>query len=175
MKKVLTILIFAGIIVCSFAHEYIFRSTFDRRRPETHSVAGFGWTQRQGDRALVLAEDNAADFHAEAAPAVKIPTGNYVSRLKKFPADGYFDFYARPYFNGSTEVYDIGGLLYKNREIVKISINGKKLVFSINGKIAEVDVSDWHAHHYKHIQLVWKNGRTDIYVERQKKAERVLW
>ena len=171
MKKVLTISIFAGIIVCSFAHEYIFRSTFDRRRPETHSVAGFGWTQRQGDRALVLAGDNAADFHAEAAPAVKIPTGNYVSRLKKFPADGYFDFYARPYFNGSTDVYDIGGLLYKNREIVKISINGKKLVFSINGKIAEVDVSDWHAHHYKHIQLVWKNGRTDIYVERQKKAE----
>ena len=56
MKKILIISVLTGFITCVSAHEYIFRSTFDRRRPEVHTVAGFGWTQRQGDRALVMSE-----------------------------------------------------------------------------------------------------------------------
>ena len=88
MRFLLTVLLFIGLVFCCSAHEYIFRSTFDNRNPVKHTVAGFGWTQR-ADRALVMAKENAADFHAEAAPSVKIPTGNYVPRLKKFPANGY--------------------------------------------------------------------------------------
>lgn len=169
MRFLLTVLLFIGLVFCCSAHEYIFRSTFDNRNPVKHTVAGFGWTQR-ADRALVMAKENAADFHAEAAPSVKIPTGNYVPRLKKFPVNGYFDFYARPYFNGKTDSYAIGGLLFKNKEVVKVIYENKKIKFTVNDKSVYVDAADWHAHHYKHIQLVWKDGRTDIYVDRQKRA-----
>ncbi|MBR1965950.1 MAG: hypothetical protein IKA22_05020 [Lentisphaeria bacterium] len=169
MRFLLTVLLFIGLVFCCSAHEYIFRSTFDNRNPVKHTVAGFGWTQR-ADRALVMAKENAADFHAEAAPSVKIPTGNYVPRLKKFPVNGYFDFYARPYFNGKTDSYAIGGLLFKNKEVVKVVYENKKIKFTVNDKSVYVDAADWHAHHYKHIQLVWKDGRTDIYVDRQKRA-----
>ena len=55
MKKILIISVLTGFITCVSAHEYIFRSTFDRRNPEKHTVAGFGWTQR-ADRALVMSE-----------------------------------------------------------------------------------------------------------------------
>lgn len=149
--------------------ELIFSQAYDARKPEIHTVAGFGRTQRQADRALVLAVTGAKDFQEEAAPEVKIPTTDYDYRLRNFPREGFFEFYACPYFNGKAP-YDLAALSGNGKEILRLVLENENLLVTINGKTVKLSTKGWAARHYRHIQLVWKNGITRIFMERKEAA-----
>ena len=148
----------------------ILRQVYDAQQPAFRTVAGFGRTQRQNDRALVLALTGGEFFQEEAAPACKIPTPEASYALKDFPAqDGYFELYACPWFNGPAP-YPLAEILAGGQAVCRLTLTSTELLVEVQGQTAKLNTANWAARHYKHIQLVWKNGETSVFLERKKTA-----
>ena len=144
--------------------------SFDRVNPQKHTVAGYGRTMRQADRALVLAAEKAGDFREEMAPEVKIPTGDFRIRIKKFPsAGGYVDLYAMPFKNTSFP-YPLTALENGGKTVLQAVLTSRGLEVSVNGKSVTVSGVEFPFQHYRHIQLVWDGSVTRIFIERRERA-----
>ncbi len=168
LKKLLLIFFSSGIFFPLFAGKF-FHLWFDKVAPDKHTVAGYGRTMRQADRALVLATEKAEDFRSEIAPEVKIPTGDFKVKVKKFPEKGYMDIYAMP-FKNTTYPYPLAALKKDGKNTMLASLTSQGLTVSVNGESVTVSDVDFPAQHYRHVQLVWDGKNTRIFIERKERA-----